>query len=94
MRIVRFSPIESAQLGSDPLYGILENETITVLKGDPIYAGVVPTSIKVPQSDVRLLAPVIPRSKVVCVGKNYANHAKEMDSEVPQEPVILNPSLS
>lgn len=95
MRIVRFSPIESAQLGTDPLYGILENQTITVLKGDPIYAGVIPTSITVPESDVRLLAPVIPRSKVVCVGKNYADHAKEMDSSVPEEPVIfLKPNTS
>ena len=89
MRIVRFAPLESAKLGADPLYGILENETITVVKGDPIYAGVVPTTITVGLADVRLLAPVIPRSKVVCVGKNYADHAKEMDSVVPEEPVIF-----
>ena len=89
MRIVRFAPLESAKLGADPLYGILENETITVVKGDPIYVGVVPTTITVGLADVRLLAPVIPRSKVVCVGKNYADHAKEMDSVVPEEPVIF-----
>jgi 2-keto-4-pentenoate hydratase/2-oxohepta-3-ene-1,7-dioic acid hydratase in catechol pathway len=89
MRIVRFSPLESAKLGTDPLYGVLENSTITVLKGDPIYSGVVPTSITVPESEVRLLAPVIPRSKVVCVGKNYADHAKEMNSNVPTEPIIF-----
>lgn len=95
MRIVRFSPLDSAKLGTDPLYGILENETITVVKGDPIYAGVVPTTITVGLSEVRLLAPVIPRSKVVCVGKNYADHAKEMDSVVPEEPVIfLKPNTS
>ena len=89
MRIVRFAPLESAKLGADPLYGILENETITVVKGDPIYVGVIPTTITVGLADVRLLAPVIPRSKVVCVGKNYADHAKEMDSVVPEEPVIF-----
>jgi 2-keto-4-pentenoate hydratase/2-oxohepta-3-ene-1,7-dioic acid hydratase in catechol pathway len=95
VRIVRFSPLDSAKLGTDPLYGILENETITVVKGDPIYAGVVPTTITVGLSEVRLLAPVIPRSKVVCVGKNYADHAKEMDSVVPEEPVIfLKPNTS
>jgi 2-keto-4-pentenoate hydratase/2-oxohepta-3-ene-1,7-dioic acid hydratase in catechol pathway len=87
--------LDSAKLGTDPLYGILENETITVVKGDPIYAGVVPTTITVGLSEVRLLAPVIPRSKVVCVGKNYADHAKEMDSVVPEEPVIfLKPNTS
>jgi 2-keto-4-pentenoate hydratase/2-oxohepta-3-ene-1,7-dioic acid hydratase in catechol pathway len=46
-------------------------------------------------ADVRLLAPVIPRSKVVCVGKNYADHAAEMGSDVPKEPVIfLKPNTS
>jgi 2-keto-4-pentenoate hydratase/2-oxohepta-3-ene-1,7-dioic acid hydratase in catechol pathway len=44
---------------------------------------------------VRLLAPVIPRSKIVCVGKNYADHAAEMGSEVPTEPIIfLKPNTS
>ena len=95
MQIVRFSPIDSAKLGSDPLYGALENEIITLLKGDPIYSGINLTTVKVYLSEVRLLAPVIPRSKVVCVGKNYADHAKEMDSEVPTEPVIfLKPNTS
>ena len=95
MQIVRFSPIDSAKLGSDPLYGALENEIITLLKGDPIYSGINLTTVKVNLSEVRLLAPVIPRSKVVCVGKNYADHAKEMDSEVPTEPVIfLKPNTS
>jgi 2-keto-4-pentenoate hydratase/2-oxohepta-3-ene-1,7-dioic acid hydratase in catechol pathway len=38
---------------------------------------------------------VIPRSKVVCVGKNYADHAAEMGSDVPKEPVIfLKPNTS
>jgi 2-keto-4-pentenoate hydratase/2-oxohepta-3-ene-1,7-dioic acid hydratase in catechol pathway len=65
------------------------------LRGDPIYSGIVPTESKVSLSDVRLLAPVIPRSKVVCVGKNYADHAAEMGSDVPKEPVIfLKPNTS
>ena len=90
MRIVRFTPADSAGLGSDPLFGVLNDEDqILVLRGDPIYSGIVPTSSKVALADVRLLAPNIPRSKVVCVGKNYADHAKEMDSEVPAQPVIF-----
>jgi 2-keto-4-pentenoate hydratase/2-oxohepta-3-ene-1,7-dioic acid hydratase in catechol pathway len=40
-------------------------------------------------NDVKLLAPVIPRSKVVCIGKNYADHAAEMGGDVPAEPVIF-----
>jgi len=96
MRIVRFSPNSNAGLGTDPLFGVLNDEDqILVLRGDPIYSGIVPTESKVSLSDVRLLAPVIPRSKVVCVGKNYADHAAEMGSDVPKEPVIfLKPNTS
>jgi 2-keto-4-pentenoate hydratase/2-oxohepta-3-ene-1,7-dioic acid hydratase in catechol pathway len=96
MRIVRFSPNSSAGLGSDPLFGVLnEQDQILVLRGDPNYSGIVPTESKVALADVRLLAPVIPRSKVVCVGKNYADHAAEMGSDVPKEPVIfLKPNTS
>ena len=89
MRIVRFSPLNSKELGNDPLYGQLDGEIITVIKGDPIYLGIQPTSVKVKLADVRLLATVIPRSKVVCVGKNYSDHAKEMGMDVPEEPIIF-----
>ena len=96
MRIVRFSPNTNTGLGNDPLFGVLNDEDqILVLRGDPIYSGIVPTESKVSLADVRLLAPVIPRSKVVCVGKNYADHAAEMGSDVPKEPVIfLKPNTS
>jgi 2-keto-4-pentenoate hydratase/2-oxohepta-3-ene-1,7-dioic acid hydratase in catechol pathway len=44
--------------------------------------------------DVRLVAPILP-SKVVAVGKNYADHAREMGGEAPSSPVIfLKPSTS
>ncbi len=44
--------------------------------------------------DVRLLAPIF-SSKVVCVGRNYAEHAQELGNEVPKEPLIfLKPSTS
>ena len=96
MRIVRFSPNSSAGLRTDPLFGVInEQDQILVLRGDPIYSGIVPTESRVALGDVRLLAPVIPRSKVVCVGKNYADHAAEMGSDVPKEPVIfLKPNTS
>lgn len=96
MRIVRFSPPASAGIGTDPHFGVLNDlGEILVIKGDPIYSGIVPTDKKVLLEDVRLLAPVIPRSKVVCVGKNYADHAAEMNSAVPDEPIIfLKPNTS
>ena len=96
MRIVRFSPNSTANLGSDPLFGVLNDQNqILVLRGDPLFGGIVPTESKVSLDDVRILAPVIPRSKVVCVGKNYADHAAEMGSDVPKQPVIfLKPNTS
>jgi 2-keto-4-pentenoate hydratase/2-oxohepta-3-ene-1,7-dioic acid hydratase in catechol pathway len=52
------------------------------------------TGNRYPAGDVRLLAPVLP-SKVVAVGKNYADHAREMGGEPPAEPVIfLKPSTA
>ena len=45
-------------------------------------------------ADVRLLSPILP-SKVVCVGRNYAEHAAELGNEVPKEPLLfLKPSTS
>ena len=96
MRVVRFTPQPDAGLGTDPLFGILEEDNqISIISGDPIYHGVTKTGATTELSKVRLLAPVIPRSKVVCIGKNYADHAAEMNSEVPSEPIIfLKPNTS
>jgi 2-keto-4-pentenoate hydratase/2-oxohepta-3-ene-1,7-dioic acid hydratase in catechol pathway len=93
VRVARFAGDD------DPRFGVIGDDdgvaTIAVLKGDPLYAGFELTGQKVPLDDVRLLAPVIPRSKVVCVGKNYAKHAAEMGGEVPAEPLIfLKPNTS
>jgi len=96
MRIVRFSPGPESGLGTDPLFGILEDDNqISVISGDPIYHGIQKTAATVDLTKVRLLAPVIPRSKIVAVGKNYADHAAEMGGVVPEEPIIfLKPNTS
>ena len=96
MRIIRFSAPEKLGVGTDPLFGVLnDQDAILVLRGDPIYSGIVPAEKSLKLSDVKLLAPVIPRSKVVCIGKNYADHAAEMESEVPSEPIIfIKPNTS
>jgi len=41
----------------------------------------------VPEGAV-LLPPVVP-SKIVCVGRNYADHAKELGNEAPAEPILF-----
>src|SRR5258706_9738311 len=46
------------------------------------------TKESIPLADAELLAPVMP-SKIVAVGRNYAEHAKELGNEAPSEPIIF-----
>jgi 2-keto-4-pentenoate hydratase/2-oxohepta-3-ene-1,7-dioic acid hydratase in catechol pathway len=72
---------------------ITTGDTIQVLAGT-FFEDPVPTGEEVELGDVLLLAPILP-SKVVCVGKNYAAHAAEFDSDVPEEPLLfLKPSTA
>ncbi|MGL5864300.1 MAG: fumarylacetoacetate hydrolase family protein [Dermatophilaceae bacterium] len=85
MRIARFTT------GEDPVYGLVDGvgEKIAEITGDPLYQRIELTGATHLVDDVRLLAPVIPRSKVVGVGRNYADHAAEMSGEVPAEPLLF-----
>ena len=90
MKIARFSLEDE-----EPVYGILDGDEYVVLQGDPLYHGITPTPRRVAAGAVTLLAPVIPRSKVVCVGMNYAEHAKDMNHDGPSNPLIfLKPNTS
>ena len=84
--------VASAAIGPDT-----DGLTIAELQGHPFGVGtdsVRYTGQSYPVADVRLLAPVLP-SKVVAIGKNYADHAREMGGEPPDEPLIfLKPSTS
>ena len=84
MKIARFS-----STGEDPRYGILDERDLVVLAGDPMYQGFETTGERVPLADAKLLAPVIPRSKVIGVGLNYAEHASEMDERSGDDPVVF-----
>lgn len=95
MRIARFTT------GDDPRYALVEGdpgeERLLVLTGDPLYTPVQGTGQRVDLDDdaVRLLAPVIPRSKVVGIGRNYAEHAAELGNETPTSPLLfLKPNTS
>lgn len=85
MRIARFTT------GDEPRYAVVEDETLVVITGDPLFMPVQPTGERVAldRDDLRLLAPVIPRSKVVGVGRNYSSHAAEMGNEVPATPMLF-----
>jgi 2-keto-4-pentenoate hydratase/2-oxohepta-3-ene-1,7-dioic acid hydratase in catechol pathway len=76
-------------------YGLIEQ-----LKGQEVIVranGQLPVSasdfdggeaVELQLDSVRLLAPVTP-SKIVCIGRNYREHAKELDHAVPTEPLIF-----
>jgi 2-keto-4-pentenoate hydratase/2-oxohepta-3-ene-1,7-dioic acid hydratase in catechol pathway len=91
MRIARFVA------DGDPTYGVVElaedqgpnPDTIAVVSGDPLAGPVHYTGQRLPLADVRLVAPVLPRSKVVGIGRNYAEHAAEQGVEAPTEPLVF-----
>jgi 2-keto-4-pentenoate hydratase/2-oxohepta-3-ene-1,7-dioic acid hydratase in catechol pathway len=71
--------------------------TVAEIAGHPFGPGageVNLTGVTYALADVRLLAPVLP-SKVVAIGRNYLEHARETGSEPPAEPLIfLKPSTA
>ncbi|MGJ9372135.1 fumarylacetoacetate hydrolase family protein [Nesterenkonia sp. CF4.4] len=87
MRIARFVT------DAEPSYGLVTGgegeETIIQLNGDPFYQGIQQTETTHRLEDVRLVAPIIPRSKVIGVGRNYADHVKEMGGETPVSPLLF-----
>jgi 2-keto-4-pentenoate hydratase/2-oxohepta-3-ene-1,7-dioic acid hydratase in catechol pathway len=95
MRIARFAHAGGLS------FGVVEGEpeagpaglTVAQIEGHP-FGPVRFTGQRWALADVRLLSPILP-SKVVCVGRNYAEHAAELGNEVPKEPLLfLKPSSS
>ncbi|WP_410813116.1 fumarylacetoacetate hydrolase family protein [Micromonospora sp. 067-2] len=95
MRIARFAHAKGMS------FGVVEGEpeagpqglTIAEIEGHP-FGQLSFSGARWALPDVRLLSPILP-SKVVCVGRNYADHAAEHGNEVPKEPLLfLKPSTS
>ncbi|GAB3265036.1 fumarylacetoacetate hydrolase family protein [Arthrobacter pigmenti] len=81
------------------MFGVVEgdpgSEEVAVVNGDPFFGKVEVTQQRHKLDDIRLLAPIIPRSKVVGIGRNYAEHARELGNEVPPAPLMfLKPNTS
>ena len=80
------APGDSAAPGS-------QGVTVAQIEGHP-FGEIRFTGERWALADVRLLSPILP-SKVVCVGRNYADHAAEHGADVPAEPLLfLKPSTS
>ena len=88
MRIIRFQ-----QVDSNPQYGWITGDKVGTIEGD-IFGAFQRDEAKIPLDSVRLLPPTTPR-KIICVGRNYAAHAKEHGADIPEVPLIfLKPPTS
>jgi len=86
MKICRFTDPDTQR----PAFGLIEGEKIFRLKGD-LNAGDLSLEGSEPSirlSDAKLLPPVVP-SKIVCVGRNYREHAAELGNPMPDEPLLF-----
>jgi 2-keto-4-pentenoate hydratase/2-oxohepta-3-ene-1,7-dioic acid hydratase in catechol pathway len=88
MRIVRYQT-----MNQPAKYGWMFEDQIGEIEGS-IYGEYRRQEASIPVGDVTLLSPCQP-SKIVCVGRNYADHAKELGNDVPKLPLIfLKPTSS
>jgi 2-keto-4-pentenoate hydratase/2-oxohepta-3-ene-1,7-dioic acid hydratase in catechol pathway len=101
VRIARFVHPGSASAESGVSWGTVEGPagadrdalTVAAIAGHP-FGPITFTGDRWALGDVRLLSPFLP-SKVVALGRNYSDHAKEMGGDVPQTPLIfIKPSTS
>jgi 2-keto-4-pentenoate hydratase/2-oxohepta-3-ene-1,7-dioic acid hydratase in catechol pathway len=92
MRLVRLATEDGSS------YGVVDGDEVRLLAGSPFDAGLpfgpVTTGRRVPLAGARLVVPVTP-SKILGIGRNYADHASEMGLAVSAEPaVFLKPPSS
>jgi 2-keto-4-pentenoate hydratase/2-oxohepta-3-ene-1,7-dioic acid hydratase in catechol pathway len=98
MRIARFSHQDEVSYGLVVSADGSSELVVAQLAGHPFGGSpddIALTGTRYALSEVQLLAPILP-SKVVCIGKNYADHVEEMGGDKPpEEPVIfLKPSTA
>jgi 2-keto-4-pentenoate hydratase/2-oxohepta-3-ene-1,7-dioic acid hydratase in catechol pathway len=83
MRIVRYETEDSKK----PKYGWLLADKVGEIGGN-VFGRFRRKEAETPLAEVKLLAPSVP-SKIVCVGRNYVEHARELGNEVPKVPLIF-----
>src|ERR1700692_1358425 len=89
MKLCCFQPKEktSATPQQEVFQGVISGETIRQVSGDILEKWEV-AGRSWPLADVKLLPPVAP-SKIVCLGRNYLDHAAEFNNAPPKEPLIF-----
>src|SRR5947207_688879 len=86
MRICRFTTTTVSM----PRLGIIAGQSVLPLAdGETIESFPTPRTVEaVAISEVKLLAPAAP-SKIVCVGRNYREHAAELGNKMPDQPLLF-----
>lgn len=85
MKLCRFTHRDFFQ----PHYGIIEESVVRpLIDADAFGSRPRVRSEQIPLAEVRLLAPVAP-SKIVCVGRNYSEHAAELGNPMPDAPLLF-----
>lgn len=82
MRIIRYQTKNET-----PKYGWMLDDKIGEIEGD-LFGSYKRQEAQTPLADVKLLPPSQP-TKILCVGRNYVDHAKELGNEVPKIPLIF-----
>ena len=89
MKLCRFQTKEKTGAAAQPeiLQGVISGETVRQISGDMLGKWEA-TNWSWPLADVKLLPPVAP-SKIVCLGRNYLDHAAEFNNPAPKQPIIF-----
>lgn len=69
-------------------FGVLKDDTVFPFDNLHELENYVSLAESLNRKEVEFLIPVTP-SKIVCVGRNYAEHAAELGNEVPKEPLLF-----
>jgi len=72
-----------------PAWGLVDGPELVLFKGHPLFNNYETTGDRLPLKEVQLMPPVLPTTKILCIGKNYQDHADEMGLGTPTEPLIF-----
>jgi len=82
MRLVRFQTKKEP-----PQFGWVNNDFVGRIDGNP-FGEFQRSEANIPLDSVQLLAPIMP-GKILCIGRNYAEHVKETNAEIPTTPLLF-----
>ncbi len=68
--------------------GTLRGTSVDITEGDPFKGGLSPIRLSYPAERVKFLPPFSPK-KLWCIGRNYVGHVRELEHDIPAEPLVF-----